>query len=90
MNNWDYIVEEYEKRNLVALIAEYNRLDLFVTYVVDTLGDSVDDDTEQRYLLVQQVICQKLLHAYKNNFNAFDDYKYMKWIGFPNNQSFVQ
>lgn len=85
MDNWDYIKQEYEKRNLVALIAEYKRLDMFVTYVVDVLDGHPDDDTDQRYTLVQQVICQTLLKAFDSNFVAFDDFKYWKNIGLPSN-----
>ena len=85
MYNYDYIKQEYEKRNLIALIAEYKRLDMFVEYVVDVLDDQPDDDTNDRYQLVQEVICQNLLKEYDKHSSAFLDFKYWKNIGLPSN-----
>lgn len=85
MYNYDYIKQEYEKRNLIALIAEYKRLDMFVEYVVDVLDDQPDDDTNDRYQLVQEVICQNLLKEYDKHSSAFLDFEYWKDIGLPSN-----
>ena len=85
MYNYDYIKQEYEKRNLIALIAEYKRLDMFVEYVVDVLDDQPDDDTNDRYQLVQEVICQNLLKEYDKHSSAFLDFEYWKNIGLPSN-----
>ena len=87
MYNYDYIKQEYEKRNLIALIAEYKRLDMFVEYVVDVLDDQPDDDTNDRYQLVQEVICQNLLKEYDKHSSAFLDFEYWKDIGLPSNWS---
>lgn len=80
-NAWDHIRQEYEKRNLVALIAEYKRLDMFVSFVVDELNGFLDDDTEQRYELVKEVICETLLKEYDRNFVGISSFKYWEDVG---------
>lgn len=85
LDNLKYIEQEYENRNLISLIAEYKRLDLFITHVLDVLNEDLDDDTDQRYHLVQQVICQKLLKEYDEHTSEFLDFRYWSNIGLPEN-----
>lgn len=64
MLNRTYILEEYEKRCLLSLLAEYARLDCYITNILDFEGKCIDDDTNERYDCVKQVICEKILESY--------------------------
>lgn len=83
LENSKYIKQEYENRNLISLISEYKRLDLFITHILDVLDGNLDDDTEQRYRIVQQVICQRLLEEYDKHSSGFLDFRYWSNMGLP-------
>lgn len=78
MLNRTYILEEYNKRCLWSLLVEYARLDCYMTNILDFKGKCIDDDTNERYDCVKQVICEKILNLYGDRLTSgsFCDFEY--------------
>lgn len=60
MSNRDIIMADYKKRSIPLLVAEYSRLDAYIVDVIDVQEGFIDEDTEERYSCVKEMICEKL------------------------------
>lgn len=60
LDNRTYILEEYKKRNLNALLVEYMRISIFMDFSLDKYK-FIDDDTICRHEILRDLICDKLL-----------------------------
>lgn len=76
--NRDVILADYKKRSIPLLVAEYSRLDTYIVDVLEVKKGCVDDDTEERYDCVKEMICEKLKERIDlTSGKAIDDFDYL-------------
>ena len=69
---------DYKKRSIPLLVAEYSRLDAYIVNVLEVLNGCIDEDTEERYDCVKEMICEKLKERIDLTSGKFiDDFEYL-------------